>query len=217
MDKIITEKICTKCGEVKDVSSFVKDPQKKDGLYSSCKECYKINYKKNIVKAQKRSKEYKDKNRDTVLAKKRARWLENREYNLKKLQEYHKENKEKEKLYRIENKEKLSLISRAWAALNSARRNDTLKKWRRANPDKVSVQKQNRRTREAGNVISNKEWEEVLEKYGNRCLCCGRSDVRITMDHVLPLSKGGTNTIDNVQPLCFSCNSRKSVKHIDYR
>ena len=85
-----------------------------------------------------------------------------------------------------------------------------MRKWRADHKDKVSVQKNNRRAREKRGRITNEEWAQVLEKYGNKCLCCGRSapDVRITMDHVLPLDKGGMNTIDNVQPLCKSCNSK---------
>jgi 5-methylcytosine-specific restriction endonuclease McrA len=39
----------------------------------------------------------------------------------------------------------------------------------------------------------------------------------LTEDHVVPLSLGGSNDIDNIQPLCKSCNSSKRGRHIDYR
>lgn len=39
----------------------------------------------------------------------------------------------------------------------------------------------------------------------------------LTLDHVLPIAVGGSNTIDNAQPLCAMCNSIKGVQHIDYR
>lgn len=61
------------------------------------------------------------------------------------------------------------------------------------------------------------EWKELCDQYGNRCLACGTTDELLTVDHVLPVSMGGTNDISNLQPLCKSCNSKKNNKHIDYR
>lgn len=60
------------------------------------------------------------------------------------------------------------------------------------------------------------EWETLCEAYNNRCLACGEVKP-LTADHIIPLYKGGSNTIDNIQPLCFSCNSTKHTKCIDYR
>ena len=57
---------------------------------------------------------------------------------------------------------------------------------------------------------------KVFKLYGKKCLCCG-TDKNITIDHVIPISKGGQNDISNYQPLCRSCNSRKNTKIIDYR
>jgi 5-methylcytosine-specific restriction endonuclease McrA len=53
-------------------------------------------------------------------------------------------------------------------------------------------------------------------KYGNPCLCCHRKR-SLTPDHVIPFSKGGTNYISNIQPLCLSCNLKKFNRTTDYR
>lgn len=60
------------------------------------------------------------------------------------------------------------------------------------------------------------EWLALCERFGNRCVACGGEGL-MTVDHVVPLSKGGSNTIDNIQPLCRTCNVRKNASTIDHR
>lgn len=56
----------------------------------------------------------------------------------------------------------------------------------------------------------------IFKKHGKSCLNCG-SNYKIAMDHIIPVSKGGKNNTDNLQPLCKNCNSSKGIKIIDYR
>ncbi len=60
------------------------------------------------------------------------------------------------------------------------------------------------------------EWETLKAQYNWTCPCCGKSEptIKLTVDHIIPLSKGGSNNIENIQPLCGSCNSRKNNKQI---
>jgi 5-methylcytosine-specific restriction endonuclease McrA len=58
---------------------------------------------------------------------------------------------------------------------------------------------------------SRAEWLALLEAVGHRCVRCGRKD-RLTRDHVIPLSKGGDDRIENIQPLCHWCNARKGAR-----
>jgi len=60
-------------------------------------------------------------------------------------------------------------------------------------------------------IAKKKTRDAVFEKYGEQCVVCG-SSVDLTMDHIIPVSKGGEDVIENLQPLCKSCNSKKGNK-----
>ncbi len=58
---------------------------------------------------------------------------------------------------------------------------------------------------------SNQEWELLKKQYAYRCAHCKQSAL-LTRDHIIPLSKGGSDNIVNIQPLCKPCNSAKRDK-----
>jgi 5-methylcytosine-specific restriction endonuclease McrA len=66
---------------------------------------------------------------------------------------------------------------------------------------------------------TDEQWEAVKSQYNHTCLKCGKPEpeIKLTRDHVVPIIKGGTDYIDNIQPLCGVCNSSKNDKHVDYR
>lgn len=70
----------------------------------------------------------------------------------------------------------------------------------------------------ADGSYTTKEWQELKEKSGNKCVFCHRAeaDVTLSADHIVPLTKGGTNFIENIQPLCRSCNSKKGNRLISF-
>lgn len=72
------------------------------------------------------------------------------------------------------------------------------------------VTKQNQRARRLGvnGELTISGWQAILKAHNGACVECFSTE-DIAIDHIVPLSKGGPNTLDNVQPLCRSCNSRK--------
>ena len=71
---------------------------------------------------------------------------------------------------------------------------------------------------------SEKEWEQLKQSYNYCCAKCGISEKelrvkwnktsfdKLTKDHIWPISKGGSDYINNIQPLCISCNAKKIDK-----
>lgn len=113
-------------------------------------------------------------------------------------------------------REKRLAENKEWCRQNPERLRENLRRWGQENKDRVNLlsRLKKQRRRAAGNLTV-ADWELVLETYGAACLNCGKPNV--TIDHVVPVSKGGANTIDNVQPLCSFCNTSKATKTIDYR
>ena len=60
----------------------------------------------------------------------------------------------------------------------------------------------------AAGTYTHEQWLSCLTTYGHRCGYCG-CDGRLTRDHDVPLSRGGSNDISNIVPACGRCNSSK--------
>ena len=60
------------------------------------------------------------------------------------------------------------------------------------------------------------EWWRLMCYYGRACAQCGSRD-RIHKDHIVPVSRGGSNGLENLQPLCIGCNLSKHDRTADHR
>lgn len=120
---------------------------------------------------------------------------------------------------RAANPEKYREQQRKWRVANPEKHRERMRRFREANRDKMIAYQQARVAAKRGNSGSYtaQEWTDLCNQFGNRCLACGADDVKLTVDHVVPVSRGGSNDIENIQPLCHPCNSRKGTKSIDYR
>lgn len=224
MENIVTKK-CPRCNTEKQAQEFNRNKSRYDGLSGWCKECEDENFqnrksknpekilelgrqrnkmwaKNHPERAKELSKKSRLKNIDKVRERDKRRLTENPEKEKARYKKYRDAHPERNRDYRERNIDKIK---------------KRMSDWWKNNLDKRIVYSQKRRAQKSlGRGVTVKEWLSVLEFYEHRCLCCG-FEGKMTMDHVVPLSLGGRHEVENIQPLCHSCNSRKGARHVDYR
>ena len=123
------------------------------------------------------------------------------------------------KNWEINNRDKTRQYSKEHYWRNQEKCLQAAQNYRAQNPEKLretwrkSSFKRNliRNSRVAGVecTLTAKEWGEVLEQYNHCCAYCGADNKKLTLDHIVPLCKGGPTIKENAAPACKSCNSRK--------
>lgn len=136
-------------------------------------------------------------------------YQKNKERRKKESREYYRANNDKTTKYYQDNKQRFA---------DNQKRTQLIR--RRRKPEKHRSYSAKRRTQktEAGGSFTAAEWVDLCRQYGWKCLACGRSNRKLTVDHIIPISRGGGSNISNIQPLCKPCNSSKGNYHTtDYR
>jgi 5-methylcytosine-specific restriction endonuclease McrA len=187
-------KTCTKCKQPKPTSDFYKDSNT-GGLRAACKSCVKkFNNDKrqaNPESYRKQNLAYYYKNKDALNEYRRAKWPEVYEH-------------------------------------TKTHRSAKDKKYRTENPDKINGIARRKRAKKRANGWEKYTEAQVLELYGTNCHICGDSinlslnrkigsdswEMSLHIDHVIPISKGGPDTLANVKPAHGICNSRKRDKYL---
>ena len=118
--------------------------------------------------------------------------------------------KEYQRRYRQSEKRKISQTK----YIQSEKCQTTQLKYRQSEKWKISYLSRSHKRRShfkhAGELDMH-AWFKKLKLLNFQCVYCGSKD-KIQIDHIWPLSKGGTNHIDNLQPLCRFCNYSKHDK-----
>lgn len=191
-------KACSKCKQIKYKNDFSPDKRSPTGLQSQCRKC--------VV-------EWRAQNKDRIYEQKQ-KYLAKPESKIKASQfakAYKERNPELVKEIRLryqeKNREQRSERFREWASQNKDRIKANRKKAVDANPDlyrSYSFQRRGRLKANGSFIIYKKE---LLKLYAMPCFYCESEGG--TIDHVIPLSRGGRHSIGNLVSCCKSCNSSK--------
>lgn len=110
-------------------------------------------------------------------------------------------NREKIAAYRAANADRMAAYWRQHYAANPARA-------------KANAARHMARLRGAEGSHTLQEWLDKCAEYHHLCAYCGKARP-LTRDHVVAVSVGGSDYIDNIVPACASCNSRKQARSAD--
>lgn len=85
--------------------------------------------------------------------------------------------------------------------------------WNDNHRDKLRLKVSKRRARlaDVDDGFTIEDWNKTLETFGNKCVYCESRDTP-TIDHWIPLARGGRHHIGNIVPACKSCNYKKKDK-----
>ena len=96
-------------------------------------------------------------------------------------------------------------------AVNRAKRREHY----RRNPDLYHAAHARRKARVRSATVCDltaAQWRDIKAQFAHRCVYCDADDVKLTMDHVIPIVKGGGHTASNIVPACALCNGRKHAR-----
>lgn len=196
-------KTCTKCGDTKPATTeyFHRAKLGLYGLKAVCKACIKIETKARYAANPDYNRQYYLANSEQIKRNVRA-W---REANLERKAEM-------DRAYRTKNGERLLARKRAYAAANRRREAERARAWHAANPERHRANLLRRRSREraAEGEHTAQDIKEQYERQRGQCHWCGvKVGDTYHIDHVVPLSRGGSNWPENIVIACPSCNLSK--------
>lgn len=197
MAESIQNQTCKKCGETKPADAFTVDRANKSGRKGSCKAC---------VAQAKKARRDADPERFRAYDRRLYRASPKRKLSID--------------AYRKANRDRVNASHRAWLERNPNADRDAEARWRKANPEKVCAKNAARRLGVTSASVGPVDLDGLWLTQGDTCPLCGSAIDRDLMhpdpmskslDHIVPLSKGGTHEQSNLQWAHLVCNTRKGA------
>lgn len=124
--------------------------------------------------------------------------------------------RESERRWRAAHPHRPAEIARAYRKRNPARVREANKQYYATHPEHRKAAKHRRRARKAnaGGTYNQNDIKLMRKACHNKCYYCGSKfvDDRFHVDHIVPLSRGGTNSLENLVLACPHCNQTKNNK-----
>ncbi len=191
------EKTCAKCGAAKPLDEFLA----KGNQCKTCKAEYNRKWRKaNPEKAAEHNRNWREANPEKKAEHTRKWYQANREKAAEHTRKWYQANREKAAEY-----------SRKWYQANREKAAEHARKWREANPEKAAEYSRRRRARKAGVESDGHTTADQHDYWRSKgidpetCYYCNRPVENWETsegDHVIPIVKGGPDTVENIVPCC---------------
>ena len=186
----------------------------------------KVYREANKEKVKEWDKRHRDANKEDINEKRRLRYQNNKETISNRNKKYREANKEKVKerkrQYRETNKEKINKKKKKYYEENKQKIKESIRVYRHSNRGLLKVKHERRRDRlkAQNNQTITPDFITSLFEKAKSCPYCGKTmldgsgnmeDLK-SLDHLIPIAKGGLHAQHNVTVCCHSCNSSKNSK-----
>ena len=201
-------KVCTKCNRILVAyhGNFCKKKGGKLGIASQCKKCEKI---------------YREEKKEEIREYNKQYYQEHKKESSEYYQKHKDEKREYNKQYKEEHKEEISEYNKQYREENKEYYIEYMKEYREENPHMQFNSNNKRRQLEEnqGDGITKEQWYEMMCFFDWKCAYSGEylggnSEDR-TIDHIVPLSKGGEHEVWNCVPMMKLYNKNKYISNIE--
>ena len=216
---LITSKRCSACKVEKPKTDFWKSSNNKDGFRSRCVPC-EMQYRSNRKHLDREaSNKAQRKRREVVKAKileAQRLWAEANPEKVLEAQRIRRETLIQKKLeqsrkWRREQPDKVRESQRKYREAHPEIYREASKKYFKANPEVKRASERKRKAKKQQNSTFYISRSELKKLYLGPCSYCGVVG-EMTLDHVVPISRGGVHGVSNLVPACGPCNFSKGQK-----
>lgn len=186
-------KTCPTCKETKEIDAFGIARARYDGRQGECRACRSarnaVFRAENVEKERARHAAYNEQNREVLRERGRL-------YSARQRETYPERQKE--------------ALQRWYKSKGRAYH----QQWKKAHPDQCIESANRYRARLLGAYHEPVDRTAIIDRDGGICYLCGNTPTgwQLTLDHVIPLVRGGSHTPDNLRVACRSCNARKKQR-----
>lgn len=233
---VIPHKYCSKCGVDKPLTEFHKRSSQPDGRKTFCKVCALADstryreenqeqirqrkhgfYLRNKEQINRHNSEYYYRDHEAHKARERTYWRTHREKRLEAAHLRYQAHREEVlahcRLYYVQNAERIKRRVHLWYSTHPEQVRAARRRWCALNLQRINAYSRARRAREQ-NAPGHHTDTDVELQYRSQRGCCWHCGKELTdvfqVDHLIPLSRGGSNAPENLVISCAFCNQSKN-------